>query len=66
MNRLFLLIATILVPTVAGIGIVVALVMGMGDARSIVIATIIGAVIGIPVSWFAARQIRENDLEIEE
>lgn len=66
MSRLFLLITTVVVPTVAGMGIVVALIMGADDARSIIIASVIGGLLGLPASWFAARKIEENDLDIQD
>lgn len=45
--------------TLAGIGVVVALVMGLDTMQPILIAALIGYVISIPASWFVARAITQ-------
>lgn len=61
MSRLFLLILTIAMGTLAGIGVIVALVMGKYDVMSILVGAGIGAVLSLPASWFVAKKIEEND-----
>lgn len=53
MLMLFLMIAT----TIAGILITAVLSMGMTTGRAILIATAVGFVVSIPVSWLVARAI---------
>lgn len=55
--RLFGIIYALVGPTLAGILITAALVMGMVDARSMIIAAVVGAVLAIPATWFVTRQI---------
>ncbi|MFO7921783.1 MAG: CTP synthetase [Nioella sp.] len=44
--------------TLAGIGVTAALASGFDGARGVIIAAVIGAVVALPVAWFAARKIR--------
>lgn len=61
MWRVVLLLWTILAPTIAGIAITVILAMGSAPAsqqmRWIVIATVLGAVVALPVSALVAKAI---------
>lgn len=66
MSRLFLLILTIVVGTCAGIGVIVALVMGYYTAWAIIVSAGIGAVVGVIVSWFVTRQILHNEAEVRD
>ena len=61
MPRLFMLLLSISVATLAGIGVIIALVMGHYNWRAILIAAAIGAVAAVPVTWFAAKRIQESD-----
>lgn len=61
MPRLFMLLLSISVGTLAGIGVIVALVMGHYDWRAILIAAAIGAVIAVPLTWVVAKRIQATD-----
>ncbi|RFU13417.1 CTP synthetase [Rhodobacteraceae bacterium W635] len=56
--RLFFLIFIMAGVTLAGIGVTAALASGFDGARGVIIAAVIGAVVALPVAWFAARKIR--------
>jgi hypothetical protein len=58
--RLFGIIYALTGPTLAGILVIVALVLGMVDARSIIVATAVGALLGLPSAWVIARQIADR------
>ncbi len=60
MTRLFLLIYTFAGPSLAGAGVIVALVMGFVAAKPIVISAALGALIGLPVAWVIARQLSQT------
>ncbi|MFB2532404.1 hypothetical protein ACEYYB_00020 [Paracoccus sp. p4-l81] len=66
MNRLFFLILTLSAPTLAGIGLVVALTMNRFDTMSVIVAVAIGALLGIPAAWIVARKIEENDIDLDD
>ncbi len=57
MSKLALMIFIIASPTLAGIAMVAALVLGFTAAKGIVIAVVIGAIIALPVSIIVAKQI---------
>lgn len=59
MLRLTLLMYTILGTTLAGIGVVIALSMGMYDVMPIVGTALAGAIVALPVSYFVAKQLKE-------
>lgn len=61
MPRLFLLLLSISMATLAGIGVIVALVMGYYHWQPIALSAAIGALISLPVSWMAARRIQDMD-----
>ncbi len=56
--RLFFLLLTIIGTSMAGIGIVVVLTMGMDGWQPIVVSAAVGAVLAMPVSWVVAGKIR--------
>ncbi|MBE2275257.1 MAG: hypothetical protein IAE87_03055 [Rhodobacteraceae bacterium] len=60
MTRLFLIIYTLAGPTLAGSAVIAALVMGFFAAKPIVIAAALGALVGLPVAWFIARQLSQT------
>ncbi|MDO5605647.1 MAG: hypothetical protein Q4G25_10865 [Paracoccus sp. (in: a-proteobacteria)] len=66
MQRLFLLLLSISMATLAGIGVVIVLAMGLYGTWPIVLAAAAGALLALPVSWLVARRISENDIELEE
>lgn len=59
MLRLFGIIYALAGPTVAGVLFIVALSMGMVDARTLVLAALIGFVAALPVTWVVAKKIAE-------
>lgn len=61
MDRLFLLLLSISMGTLAGIGVVIVLVMGYFSTMPILVSAAIGAVLAIPVTWLVARQIRASE-----
>ena len=58
MLRLMSLLYSIIGTTAAGIGVIVAVTMNLYDVQSIVVAAVIGALIGLPVSWLVARKLQ--------
>ena len=61
MSRLFLFIAMISVPTLAGIGVITILALGYYDAGMMLAAAAIGALGGFPVAWLIAKRIQATD-----
>lgn len=59
MTRLFMLLLSIIMTSLAGIGIVGVLTMGLYDWRSILLAAALGAVIALPVAWLVARRLQD-------
>lgn len=60
MTRLFFIIYTLAGTTLAGSAIVAALTMNMFDMRSIIIAAVLGALVGLPVSWLVAKNLANS------
>jgi hypothetical protein len=56
--RLFFLIFTLACTALAGIGVTAVLAAGLGGWEPIVIAASVGAVVSLPVAWFATKRIR--------
>lgn len=61
MPRLFMLLLSISVASVAGMGVIAALVMGYYTWKAIVLAAAIGAVIAVPVTFVVAKRIQDSD-----
>ncbi|MCQ2004966.1 hypothetical protein [Rhizobium sp. NRK18] len=57
MFRLAAILYVLIASTLAGIGVVAVVSMSMMDARSIVTAAVVGAIIALPVTWLVARRI---------
>ena len=57
MSRLFLLIFSIAGATCAGIGVVIALVIGLDTLQPILLGAAAGALVGVACSWAIARQL---------
>lgn len=66
MSRLFLLLLTIVMGTMAGIGVIIVLVLGHFGTVPIIGAAAAGAVLSIPLTWIIARKIKTNDPSVEE
>ncbi len=60
MLRLSILLYSIIGSSLAGIGVVVALVMGMMTAQGIIAGAVIGALVGMPASWLVAKEIMKQ------
>ncbi len=59
MVRISLLIFTIASTTLMGIAIIVVLSAGLGTAKPIIYAVIVGLVLAVPVTWIVAKKIAE-------
>ncbi len=57
MTRLMMILYSIASPSLMGVGVIVALTMGIVSVKAIVTAAVLGAILALPVSWFIARQI---------
>ena len=57
MSRLFAMIYILAGTTLAGIAITAALTIGRDSASDIIIASVVGAVLAIPVSWLVANKL---------
>ena len=61
MFRLVSLIFSIAGTTCAGIGVVIALVIGQDTLQPILASALIGGVVGVPASWVVAKMILNNE-----
>ncbi len=57
MTRLMMILFSMASTTLMGVGIVVALTMGLDTLQPILIATALGFLAAIPVSWLVARRL---------
>lgn len=57
MNRLMMILFSMISTTLMGSFVVAALVTGNDTLKPILIAAAIGFVLSIPISWWVARQI---------
>ncbi len=57
MPRLFMLLLTIAMGTMAGIGVIVVLVLGYVSLWPILIGAGVGAALAIPTAWLIARKL---------
>lgn len=62
MSRLFFLLLTLSMSTLAGIGVIVALAMGYYTAKAVVVSALIGAVVSIPITWLVEKKMTDNDM----
>mgnify|MGYP000754627083 CR=1 FL=1 len=60
MLRLASMLYSIIGTSMAGALVVAALTMGYDTALPIIIAAVVGAVLGVPTSYFVARAILNN------
>lgn len=58
MTRLFMLLLSIIMTTLAGVGVVAVLTMGLYDWKSILLAALVGALVALPVAWTVARRLQ--------
>jgi hypothetical protein len=59
MLRLTSILYSIIGTTLAGIGIVIAVSMGLYDVQSIVVSAAIGAIAALPASWLVAKRLQD-------
>ncbi|WP_380057244.1 hypothetical protein ACFE33_04040 [Falsihalocynthiibacter sp. SS001] len=59
MNRLTMLMFTIIAPTLAGMGVIISLVMGHYNVTTILISAACGFVVALPVTYFVSRKISD-------
>lgn len=57
MTRLMMILYSMVSTTLMGMGVIVALTMGMVSVKAIVVAAVLGALLALPVSWLVAREI---------
>ncbi|MCF3974042.1 hypothetical protein [Paracoccus salsus] len=61
MPRLFMLLLSISIATLAGMGVIVVLVLGHVGMWPILTGAGIGAIAAFPVSWLVARRITNRE-----
>lgn len=61
MHRLPVTIFSLTAPTLAGLGVVVALVSGVSTGAGLGLAAGVGAIIAAPLSWGVARKLGGAD-----
>lgn len=59
MFRLFGIIYTLAATTLAGSAVVAALTVGLVEARSIIVAALIGSLLAAPLAWVVTRRISD-------
>ncbi|PWE26618.1 hypothetical protein [Pararhodobacter marinus] len=57
MARLMMILYAVIGTTLAGIGVVAAVSLNLYEFQAIIVAAVIGAVLGLPVSWLVARKL---------
>ncbi|WP_417243339.1 CTP synthetase [Celeribacter sp.] len=57
MNRLAGILFSLISTTLMGVGVVVALTIGMDTLKPILVAAAIGFVVSIPVTWIVSKKI---------
>lgn len=57
MLRLAITLYTMAAPTLAGVGVVIALVAGYGTLLSLIVAALVGFIIGIPAAYLLAKAL---------
>lgn len=60
MLRLGLIFYLFIGTTLAGSAMVIALASGNDTMQPVIISALVGAVIGIPVTWFVARAVHNS------
>ena len=57
MTRLFLLMCSLICPSLAGVGVIAVLSAGMVTLQAILLAAVAGALLGLPVAWVVTRRL---------
>ena len=61
MSRLFMLLFTLIGPSLAGVGVIIVLTLGLVTLKSILAAAAMGMALGVPVSWAVMRRLAVGD-----
>ncbi len=61
MSRLFLLLYALIGPSLAGVGVIVVLTMGLVTLKAILASAAIGFALGVPAAWVVTRQLASED-----
>ncbi|NGQ92625.1 CTP synthetase [Rhodobacter sp. HX-7-19] len=57
MSRLFFLLYALIGPSLAGVGVVIVLTMGLDTLRPILTSAAVGFALGVPAAWIVMRQL---------
>ncbi|WP_434620355.1 CTP synthetase [Tabrizicola sp. M-4] len=60
MSRLFMLLYSLIGPSLAGVGVIAVLTMGMVTLKPILVAAALGFALGLPAAWIVARRIADE------
>lgn len=61
MSRLFMLLFALIGPSLAGVGIIIVLTMGLVTLKPILASAALGLALGVPVSWAVMRRLTMGD-----
>ena len=61
MPRLFMLLFALIGPSLAGVGIIAVLTMGLVTLKPILAAAALGLALGVPVAWAVMRRMTLGD-----
>lgn len=59
MTRLFAILLSVSMTTLAGIAVTIVLVLGMFDYKAILLAAAAGALLSVPITWYVAGRLKE-------
>lgn len=57
MSRLFMLLYALIGPSLAGVGVIIVLTLGLVTLKPILAAAALGTALGVPVSWWVMRRL---------
>lgn len=61
MSRLFMLLFALTGPSLAGVGVIVVLTLGIVTPKAILGAAALGMALGVPVSWAVMRRLIQQN-----
>ena len=62
MSRLFMLLFALIGPSLAGVGIIIVLTMGLVTMKPILASAALGLALGVPVSWAVMRRLTMGEV----
>lgn len=62
MSRLFMLLFALIGPSLAGVGIIVVLGLGLVTLKPILVSAALGMALGVPVAWTVMRRLTQGDV----